>query len=157
MINTALAFYFKEARLATTGRSDLEHINYVGHVRTIMRFSTSKGGDLSSCFDKTGESALKDNNLLKRILINNHIDDNKGKYKGGLELEHNFGFCKLFKKRIKNLAFQLTFKTANLQDIILTATATDINVTVSNFYLYVPILIPKTHTKIYYEELHNYF
>ena len=79
LLNNALAFCFKEASLFTTGKSDLEHINYVGHVGPIMRFSTCKGGDLSSCLDKSGESALNDNNLLKRVQINNHIDYNKGK------------------------------------------------------------------------------
>ena len=90
LINYALAFCFKEAKLATTGGSGLEHIKYVGQVCTIMRLITSKEGDLTSCFDKSGESALNDNNVLKKILINNHIDANKGRYKGKLELEHNF-------------------------------------------------------------------
>ena len=35
--NNALAYCFKEARLATNGRSYLEHIKYVGQVSTIMR------------------------------------------------------------------------------------------------------------------------
>ena len=89
-----------------------------------MRLLTPKDSDLSSCFDKSGESALNDNNVLKRILINNHTDANKGKYKGKLELELIFGFCKMFKKMTKNLGFYITFKTANLQDIILTTKAT---------------------------------
>ena len=37
-----------------------------------MRLLTSKDGDLSSYFDKNGESVINDNNPLKRILINNH-------------------------------------------------------------------------------------
>ena len=98
MINNALAHCFKEARLATTGGSDLEHIKYVGQVSTIMRLLTSKDGDLSSCFDKSGESALSDNNLLKRILVDNHTDANKGKNKGKLDLEQIFGLCKTFEK-----------------------------------------------------------
>ena len=90
LINNALAYCFKEARLATTGRSDLEHNKYVGQVSTVMRFLTSKDSDLSSFFDKSGESALNDDCLLKRILINRHIGANKGKYKRKLELEHIF-------------------------------------------------------------------
>ena len=112
MINNSLAYCFKEARLSTTGGSDLEHNKYVGQVNTIMRLLTSKDGDLSSCFDKTGESPLDDNNVLKRILINNNTDANKGRYKGQLALENIFGFCKTFKKITKNLGFHITFKSA---------------------------------------------
>ena len=79
LINNAPSYCFKGARLSTTGGSDFEHCKYVGQVSTIMRFLTSKDSDLSSCFDKSGESALIDNNVLKRILINNHTDANKGK------------------------------------------------------------------------------
>ena len=82
--------------------------------------------------------------LLKRILNSNHTDAKKGKYKERLELEHKFGFCKTFKNNTKKLGFHLSFKTANLQDIILTTIAIDINVTMNNLYLYVPILIPNT-------------
>ena len=98
-----------------------------------MSSLTSKHSDLSSCFNKSGESPLNDNNVLKRKLINNHIDAKKGRYRGRLELEHIFGFCQTFKKITKNLGFHLTFKTANLQDNILTTKATDINVTINNF------------------------
>ena len=139
LIINALAYCFEEARLSTTGGSDLEHNKYVGQVSKIMRLLTSKDSDSSSCFDKSGESALNDKNLLKRILINNHTDANKGKYKGKLELGHNFGF-------------HLTFKTANLQDIILKTIATDINVTFNILYLYVPILIPNTQTQVKFNE-----
>ena len=58
----------------------------------------------------------------------------------------------MFKKITKILGFQITFKTANLQDIILTAIATDINVTINNLYLCVPILIPKTQTQVVFNE-----
>ena len=78
---------------------DLEDIKYVGQVSTIMRLLTSKDSDLSSYFDKNGESVINDDNPLKKILINNHaIQANKGKIKGHLALEHIFGFCKAFKK-----------------------------------------------------------
>ena len=116
MINNALAYCFKEARLSTTGDSDLELNKHVGQISTIMRLLTSTDNDLSSCFDKSAENALNDNNLLKRILINNHTDANKGKYKRKLEWEPIFGFCKTFKKITKNLGFHVTFETANLQD-----------------------------------------
>ena len=84
-----------------------------------MRLLTSKDGNLSSCFDKNGESAFDDNNVLKPILINKNTTAIKRKYRGRLELEHIFGFGKTFKKIAKSLGFHLTFKTANPQDIIL--------------------------------------
>ena len=98
LMNFALAYCFNEARLSTTGGSDLEHIEYLGQVSTIMRSLTSKDNDLSSCFDKNGERALDNNNVLKRILFNNHATDaNKGRIRGELALEHIFGFCKTLK------------------------------------------------------------
>ena len=48
---------------------DIEDIKYVGQVSTIMRLLTSKDNDLSSHFDKDGESAIGDadtNNPLKK-------------------------------------------------------------------------------------------
>ena len=44
LINNALAYTFKEARLATLGSSDLERIKYVGQISTSMRLITSKEG-----------------------------------------------------------------------------------------------------------------
>ena len=52
------------------------------------------------------------------MLIDNHIDDNRGKIKGYLYLEDIVGFCKTFKKLTKKLGFHITFKTNDLQDII---------------------------------------
>ena len=158
MINNASTYCFKEAKLSTTGGSDLEHNKYVGQVSTISRLLTSQDSDLSSCFDKSGESALNGNNVLKRIVINNPIDANKGRYRGGLELEHLFGFCKTFKEITKILGFHLTFKTANRQDFNFTTIATDINVTINNLYLYVPTLFPNTQTQVMFNEsiMNNY-
>ena len=147
LINNALAYCFKEARLATTGRSDLEHIKYDGQVSTIMRLLTSKDSDLCSFFDKSGEGALNDDQFLKRILINSHMGANKGKNKGKLELALIFRLCKTCKKITKNVGFHQTFKTVNLQDNIFTTIATDINVTISNFLLYVLTLLPNTETQ----------
>ena len=73
-------------------------------------------------------------------------------------MEHIFGFCKTLKKITKSLESHLTFKTANLQDIILTTIASDINVTINNLYLNVPILIPNTQTQVLFNEsvMNNY-
>ena len=86
------------------------------------------------------------------MLINNHTDANKGKIKGYLYLEDIFGFCKTFKKVTKNLGFHLQFKTNDLQDIIYTSMTDDINVTINNFYLYVPNLIPSVETQVMFNE-----
>ena len=159
LINNAFAFCFTQATLSTTGGSDLEDIKYVGQVSTIMRLLTSKDSDLSSYFDKNGESVIDDNNPLKKILINNHaVEANKGRIKGHLALENIFGFCKSFKKITKNLGFHLKLKMNNLQDIIFTTIANDINVTINSLYLYVPTLIPNTETQLMFNEaiMNNY-
>ena len=99
LINNAFAFCFSQATLSTTGGMDIEDIKYVGQISTIMRLLTSKDADLSSYFDKNGESVIDNDNPLKQILINNHtVDANKGRVKGQLALENIFGFCKTFKK-----------------------------------------------------------
>ena len=138
---------------------DLEDIKNVGQVSTIMRLLTSKDGDLSSYFDKNGESVINDKNPSKRILTNNHdVAVNKGRIKGHLSLEHIFGFCRTFKKITKNLGFHLKFKMNDLQDIIFTTIANDINVTINSFYLFDPQLIPSTTTQVMFNEsiMNNY-
>ena len=159
MVNIAFAYCFKEATLTTTGGMEIEHSKYVGPVSTIMRLLTSKDGDLSSYFDKNGESVLDNDNPLKQILINNHAQEvNKGKVRGQLALEHIFGFCKTFKKTTKNLGFYLIFKMNDLQDIIFTTIADDIIVTINSLYLYVPKLIPSTSTQVMFNDsiMNNY-
>ena len=159
LINNAFAYCFTQATLSTTGGMDLEDIKYVGQVSTIMRLLTSKDSDLSSYFDKNGESVLDNNNPLKKILINNHaIEANKGRIKGQLSLEHIFGFCRTFKKITKNLGFHLKLKMNDLQEIIFTTIANDINVTINSLYLFIPKLIPTTTTQVMFNEaiMNNY-
>ena len=90
--------------------------------------------------------------LHHKMLIDNHLDANKGKIKGYLYLEDIFGFCKTFKKVTKNLGFVITFKTANLPYIIYTSMADDINVTINSLYLYIPNLIPSVETQLMFKE-----
>ena len=85
-------------------------------------------------------------------MINNHDLANKGKIKGQLALEHIFGFCKSFKKITKNLGFHVTFRTADLQDIIFTSICDNINVIINSLYLFVPTLIPNTETQLMFNE-----
>ena len=86
------------------------------------------------------------------MLINNHTEANRGKMKGLIPLEHMFGFRKTIKKITKNLCFYLTFKTNDLQDIIFTTLANDINITINSLYLFVPILIPNFETQLMFNE-----
>ena len=159
LTNNAFAYCFKEARLGITSGSDLEHNKYVGQVSTIMRVLFSKDGDLLSQFDNINEgngNADFNSTSLKKMLIDNHDivgqEVNKGKIRGQLALENIFGFCKSFKKITKNLGFHIIFRTADLQDIIYTSIADNINVTINSLYLFVPTLTPSTETQLMFNE-----
>ena len=164
IVNNGYAFCFKEARLSTTIGSDIERNKFCGQVSTIMKVISNKDDDLLSQFGNINENDIP---LLERLadlppqirstpdqkmLIDNHTDANKGKIKGYLYLEDIFRFCKTFRKVTKNLGFQLMFKTANLQDIIYTSLADDINVTINSVYLYIPNLIPSLETQLMFNE-----
>ena len=154
LINNAFAYCFKEGLLSITGGSDLEHNNNAGQVSTIMRLLTSKDSDLSSCFDKNGEKELTDNIVSKQIIINNlTIDVNKGKIRGQLPLEQLLGFCQTFKNITNILEFHLKFKMNDLQDIIFTTVATDMNKTINSLYLYLSIIFPNSQTQVLFNEL----
>ena len=125
-----------------------------------MRVVSNKDGDFLSQFDNINENDIPVLEQLKdlppeirstphqKMLLNNHTDANKGKIKGYLYLEYIFGFCKTFEKVTKNLGFHLMFKTIDLQDIIYKSMADDIDVTVTNLYLYVPNLKPSVETQV---------
>ena len=105
MKNNAFAYTSEEARLVSTGVSDLEYYKFVGKVSTIMSFITSKNEEFICCFDKIDENNM-DNTSLKQILLNNHdLDVNKGKLRGQLPLEHIFGFCTSIRGLQKNYGF----------------------------------------------------
>ena len=116
MVNIAFAYIYHETRLSATGGSDLEYMEFVGQISTIMTLKSSK--DLISCVDKINENDIG-NTSLEQELITNHEPANRGKMiKRQIPLEYLFGFCKTFKKSTKNLGFIITFKTADIQDII---------------------------------------
>ena len=160
LVKNAFGFCFKEARLSTTLGSDIEINNFCGQVSTIMRVISNKEGDILPQFDNISENDISVLEKLadlppqiqstphQKTLINNHTDANKGNKKGYSYLEDVFGFCKLFKKVTENLGFHLMLKTADLQDIINTSMTDDINVTINNLYLIIPILIPTVETQI---------
>ena len=160
LVNNGFAFCFKEARLSIPLGSDIEINKLFGQVSTIMRAISNKDCDIVSQFDNINENDIPVLNRIadlptqiqstphQKMLINNHIDANKGKIKGYLYLEDIFGFCKTFKKVTRNLGFHLSFKTNDLQDIIYTSMTDDINVTINNLYLYIPNLIPSVETQL---------
>ena len=164
LVNKGFAFCFKEAGLSTTIGSDIEINKFCGQVSTIMRAISNKVGDLLSQFDNINENDIPILETLadlppqirstphQKTLEDNHTDANKGKIKGYLYLEDIFGFCKTFKKVNKNLGFHLTFKANDLQDIIYSSMAYDINETSNNLYLYVPNLIPSVETQVMFNE-----
>ena len=88
----------------------------------------------------------------QEVLIDNQIDANKGKIKGVLCLGDFFGFCKSFKRGTKNLGFHLMLKTNDLQDIIYTSMADDINVTINSLYLFIPNMKPSVETQVVFIE-----
>ena len=164
LVKNGFAFCFKEAGLSTTIGSDIEINKFCGQVSTIMRAISNKDGDLLSQFDNINENDIP---ILERLadlppqigdsphqkmLINNHTDANKGKIKEYLYLEDIFGFCKTFKKVTKNLGFHINLKTNDLQNIIYSSMADDINVTIKNLYLYVPNLIPNVETQVMFND-----
>ena len=149
LVNNAFAFCFKEARLITSIGGDIEINKNCGPISTIMRVISNKDGNLLSQFDNINENDIPILNRLTdlpvqirdklhhKMLINNHTDANKGKIKRYLHLEDIFGFCKIFKKVTKSLGFHLTFKTNDLQNIIYSFMADDINVTFNKLYLFI--------------------
>ena len=158
LVNNAFAHCFKEGVINTTGGMEIENIKFLGQVSTIMKALISKDGDLLSQFDNINEGETEDNirsTSLHKMLINNYDDDaNRGKIKGQLPLEDLFGFCKSFKKITKNLGFQITLKTNDLQNIIYTTIADgiQINVTINSLYLFVPIITPNSETQVIFNE-----
>ena len=94
MVNNKLAYIFQEGRLFTSAGTEIEPNKKLGNVSTIMRLLTQKDGDLSSYFDKIDETeAGITNSTLKHLLIDSYTnDDNKGKIRASLPLEHIFGF-----------------------------------------------------------------
>ena len=164
LVNNGYAFCFKEARLSATIGSDIEHNKFCGQMSTIMKVISNKDDDLISQFGNINENDIP---LLERLtdlpvqirdtphqktLIDNYLDANKGKIKGYINLEDFFGFCKTFKMVTKSLGFHIMFKTANLQYIIYTSMADDINVTINSLYLHIPNLIPSVETQFMFNE-----
>ena len=164
LVKNGFAFCFKEAGSSSTIGGDIELVNFCGPVFTIMKVISNKDGDILSHIENINENDIP---ILERLqdlppqirdtphqkmLINNHTDANKGKIKGCSYLEDIFGFCETLKKVTKNLGFHLMFKTNDLQNIIYSSMADDIDVTINIWYLYVPNIIPNVETQVMFNE-----
>ena len=107
LVNNALAFCPKEARLSTTIGNDIEHNKFCGQISTIMKVISNKDGDFLSQYVNENDipvferivdlpSQFRDT-PHQRMLINKHSAANKGKIKRYLFLEDFFGVLKLSK------------------------------------------------------------
>ena len=156
LVNNGLAYIFQEGRLSTSAGTEIEHNKNLGNVSPIMRLLTQKDADLSSYFDKVDETEAGINNsTLKHRLIKSHTnDDNKGKIRANLPLEHIFGFRKTFKKITKGSGFERQLKISNKKQNFLYTTrgSNDVNVTINSVYLYIPSLVPSGEQQQFFNE-----
>ena len=94
LVNNAFAYTIHDARISTSAGLEIEQNKYIGPISTIMRLVTQRDSDLSTYFDIIDESEDEINNSsLKKILINNHTEANRGLIRGHLPLEYIFGFA----------------------------------------------------------------
>ena len=155
MIINAFAYTIHDARISTSAGVEIEQNKYVGPISTIMRLVAEKDGNLSTYFDIIDESEDKiDNPSLKRILIGNHTEANRGFIRGHLPLEYISGFARSFKKLTKGIGFELELKTSNRKQDILYSTIVDNgnNITIINFSLYIPTIVPSPETQVFFNE-----
>ena len=100
LVNNGLAYVFQEDRLYTSSGTEIDYKKYLSPVPTNMGLLLQKDRDLSSYFQKIDERQVGvSNSSLKHMLIDSHTnEDDKGKIKAHLPLEHVFGFCKTIEK-----------------------------------------------------------
>ena len=155
LVNNAFAYTIHDARISTSAGVEIEQNKYVGPISTIMRLVTEKDGDLSTYFDIINENGNEiDNSSLKKTLINNHTEANRGFIRGHLPLEYIFEFARSFKKITKGLGFELDLRTSNRKQDILYTTLDDddVNVTINSISLFIPQLIPSPETQVIFNE-----
>ena len=155
LVNNAFAYKIHDARISTSAGVEIEQNKYVGPISTIMRLVTQKDGDLSTYFDIIDESEDEINiSSLRKILMDNHTEANRGLIRGHLPLEYIFGFCKSFKKLSKGLGFELVLRTSNRkQDILYTTLGdNDVNVTINSISLFIPQIIPSPEKEVFFNE-----
>ena len=120
-----------------------------------MSLVTQKDVDLSTYFDIIDESEnVFNDSSLKRILVKNHTEANKGLIRGHLPLEYIIAFARSFKKITKGLGFELDLRTSYRKRDILYTTLddNDVNVTINSISLFVPQIIPSPETQVIFIE-----
>ena len=155
LVNNAFAYTIHDARISSSAGVKIEQNKYVGPISTIMRLVTQKDGDLSTYFDKIDESEDEiKNSSLRKILIDNHTEANRGLIRGHLPLEYIFGFCRSFKKISKGLGFELDLRTSTRKQDILYTTLGDneVKVTINSISLFIPPIIPSPETQVIFNE-----
>ena len=155
LVNNAFAYTIHGARISTSAGVDIEQNKYVGPISNMMRLVTEKDGDLSTYFDIINESDNGiDNSSLKKFLINNHTEANRGLIRGHLPLEYIFGVARSFKKITKGLGSELDLRTSNRKRDILYTTLDDDdnNVTISSIGSFIPQLKPSAETQVIFNE-----
>ena len=149
LVNNAFAYTIHDARISKSARVEIEQNKYVGAISIIMRLVTPKDGYLTSYFDIIDECEDEINNSsLKKILIDNHTEANRGPIRGHLLLEYIIGFPRP-KKITKGLGFELDLRTSKRKQDILYSTLLDneVNVTINSISLFVPQIIPSPETQ----------
>ena len=112
--------------MSTSAGVEIEQNNKCRPISTVMRLITEKDGDLSACFDLIDETEGEfDNSSLKKILINNHTDANKGLVRDHLPLEYEVVFCIKVKKNNQRSWFELDLRTSKSKRDILYTTLGD--------------------------------
>ena len=156
MVNTGLTYIFQEGRLSTTAGTEIENNKNHRKFFNYKEIINTEGWRFITFFrQKKEREAGITNSILKHMLIESHTnEDNKGKIGANFPLEHEFGFCKTFKKIPKGLGFELQLKTSNEKQNIIDTTlgGNVVNVTINSIYLYIPSLVSSAEQQQMFNE-----
>ena len=155
LVNNAFSHTIHDARNSTSSGVEIEQNKYVGPISKTMRLVSQKDGDLSTDIDIIDESEGEIiNSSLKHILIDRHIEGNRGLIRGHLPLEYIFGFCKSFKKIAKGLGLELDLRTSNRKRDLLNTNLDDehVNVTIKSISLFTPQINPSPETQVNFNQ-----
>ena len=126
LVIIAFAFCFRETSLSTTHGSDIERNKYCGQVSTIMRALTNKGRDISSRFVEFDDSQaqIQSTSYKHQLINNNDVAVIKVNWKTYTSWTYVWILPNIWKNYWRT-RIHLTFKTADLQDIIYTTLGDD--------------------------------
>ena len=111
LVNNVFAYTIHDAKISTIAGVEIGQNKYVGAISKIMKLVTQKDGDLSTYFDTIDESEDEINNSsLKKLLIDNHADANRGLIRGRLPLIYIYiWFHKIVYKSSERTGFRIGF------------------------------------------------